>query len=210
MKGLTLVTPPAAEPVTLAEAKAHLRVEIADDDALIADLVAAARQAAESHTRRALITQTWRLTLDRFPGKPLPWWDGVREGADVPEPANAIELPRPPLQSVTSVTAYDDADAATVMAATDYFVDSDHEPGRVVLRSGKTWPVVLRVAAGVEIEYVAGYGAATDVPEAIRQGLLLLVGHFYENREAVAAAGAVSELPLGVAALWRPYRVPGL
>ena len=210
MNGLTLVTPPAAEPVTLAEAKAHLRVDIANDDSLITDLIASARQAAESHTRRALVTQTWRLSLDRFPGKPLPWWDGVREGAEIPEPANAVELPRPPLQSVTAVTAYDDTDAATVMPAADYFVDTDREPGRIVLRSGKTWPSVTRVANGVEVVFVAGYGAASAVPQAIRQGILMLVGHTYENREAVVTDGAAAELPLGVAALWRPYRVLGL
>lgn len=210
MRGLTLVTAPASEPVTLAEAKAQLRVEVADDDALITDLIAASRQAAEAHMRRALITQTWRLSLDRFPGRPLPWWDGVREGADIPEAANAIELPRPPLASVTSVTAYDDADTATVAPAADYFVDTDREPGRVVLRSGRTWPVVGRVAGGVEVVFVAGYGAAGAVPEAIRQGMLMLIGHLCENREAVGAAAAAAALPLGVAALWRPYRVLGL
>jgi hypothetical protein len=210
MRGLILVTPPAAEPLTLAEAKAHLRIDGTDDDALIGDLIAAARQAAEEHTRRALVTQTWRLTLDRFPAKPLPWWDGVRQGADVAAAANAIELPRPPLASVTSVTAYDDADTATVMPSADYFVDSDREPGRIVLRSGKTWPTVERVAGGVEVVFVAGYGAASDVPEAIRQGVLLLVGHLDENRETTAVGAAPAEIPLGATALWRPYRVLGL
>ena len=123
---------------------------------------------------------------------------------------NAIELPRPPLQSVTSLTVYDDADAASVVAASTYFVDSDREPGRIVLRSGKTWPTVGRVAGGVEVVYVAGYGAATGVPQTIRQGILLLTAHLYENREAVSAEPGAAELPLCVAALWQPYRLPCL
>ena len=207
MRGLTLVTAPAAEPVSLAEAKAHLRVETADDDSLITALITAAREAAEAHMRRALVTQTWRLSLDRFPAAPQPWWDGVRQGADMPGDGSVIELPRPPLVSVTSVTAYDDADNPTVASAASYYVDSDNEPGRVVLRSGKTWPVTVRVANGVEVLFVAGYGAAGAVPQAIRQGMLMLIGHLYENREAEAAAVA---LPPGVTAAWRPYRVLGL
>ena len=207
MRGLTLVTAPAAEPVSLAEAKAHLRIDSADDDSLITALISAARQAAESHTRRALITQTWRLTLDRFPAAPQPWWGGVREGADMPAAGSVIELPRPPLVSVTSVTTYDDADNATVASAASYFVDTDGVLGRVALRSGKTWPVTLRVAGGVEVLFVAGYGAASAVPQAIRQGMLMQIGHLYENREAEAAQASP---PAGVAALWRPYRVLGL
>ncbi len=207
MRGLTLVSAPASEPVTLAEAKAHLRVEVADEDSLITALIVVAREAAEAHTRRALVTQTWRLTLDRFPAALQPWWDGVRQVADMPGDGNIIELPRPPLVSVTSVTVYDDADNPVAVPAASYYVDSDSEPGRVSLRSGKTWPAVGRVAGGVEVVFVAGYGAASAVPQAIRQGMLMLIGHLFERREAEAAAGA---LPPGVAALWRPYRVLGL
>ena len=83
MRGLTLVTAPASEPVSLAEAKAHLRIEAADDDSLIGALITAARQSAEAHMRRALMSQTWRLSLDRFPAAPQPWWDGVRGIADM-------------------------------------------------------------------------------------------------------------------------------
>ena len=207
MRGLILVTPPAGEPVSLTEAKAHMRIDSADDDSLIAALITAARQAAEAHMRRALVSQTWRLSLDRFPVAPQPWWDGLREGADMPGDGSVIELPRPPLISVTSVTVYDDANNATVAGVSIYYVDADSEPGRVVLRSGQTWPMAGRVAGAVEVLFVAGYGAAGAVPQAIRQGMLLLIGRLYENREAEAAAVA---LPLGVAALWRPYRLLGL
>ncbi len=193
MRGLTRTAPPAVEPVSLSEAKAHLRVDATDDDSLIQGLIAAARQTAEEHLRRALITQNWRLTLDRFPAGPV------------------IALPRPPLASLAAITTYDEADAATVMPAADYLVDSAETPGRVVLRQGRVWPPVGRRAAGVAIDFTAGYGAAaTDVPEAIRQGILMLIGHFYERREAAVPDGRIAALPFGVAALWRPYRVLGL
>ena len=212
MRGLTLVTAPASEPVSLTEAKAHLRLDSADDDSLITALIRSARETAEAHMRRALVSQTWRLSLDRFPAALQPWWDGVREIADMPGDMSGdggvIELPRPPLVSVTSVTAYDDSDNPTVASASSYYVDSDTEPGRVILRSGKTWPVAVRVAGAVEVLFVAGYGAAGAVPQAIRQGMLLLIGHHFENREAEAAAAGT--LPAAVAALWRPYRVLGL
>lgn len=210
MRGLTLIAPPTAEPVTLAEAKAHLRLDATTEDSLVTDLIAAARQAAESHLKRALVTQTWRLSLDRFPTRPASWWDGVRLGAETPATATHVSLPRPPLQSVATITIYDDADSPSVMPATDYFVDVAHEPGRVALRAGKSWPAVGRVAAGVEIDFVAGYGGQAAVPQAIGQGILMLVAHFFEHREAVATAATPARVPYGVAALWRPYRVIGL
>ena len=205
MRGLILVTPPAGEPVSLTEAKAHLRIDSADDDSLIGALITAARQAAEAHMRRALITQTWRLTLDRFPAAPQAWWDGVRQAADMPGDGSVIELPRPPLVSVTSVTAYDDADNATVAGASSYFVDSDGEPGRIVLRSGQTWPAAVRVANGVEVVFVAGYGAASAVPQAIRQGMLMLIGQLFENREAMDGGAATAAFVAGYVIAWTAF-----
>ncbi len=193
MRGLTRTAPPASEPVSLADAKAHLRVDTSQDDTLIQGLIAAARQSAEEHLRRALVTQNWRLTLDRFP-----------------RGAGEIELPRPPLVSVSAVTVYDVADTASPVPAADYIVDATRAPGRILPRVGRPWPVVGRAAAGVEIDYVAGYGAASAVPEAIRQGILMLLAHFHERREATIADGRIAPIPFGVTALWRPYRVLGL
>lgn len=203
---LILVTPPALEPVTLAEAKDHLRVDDSNSDALISELITAARLAAEKTTRRVLITQTWRLALDRFPGRPLPWWDGVREGADIQETSAEIEIPLPPLQSVTSLVTLDKNDAQTTFAASNYIVDTNREPGRIVLRSGKTWPAALRVADAIRITYVAGYGSDPgDVPAGIRQAILMLIGHLFENRSAVEPETSGVVFPLGVSALLNPY-----
>lgn len=187
-----LIVPPAEEPVLLAEAKAHLRVETADEDTLITSLVAVARQKCEAFQRRVYCTQTWELWLDGFPGE------------------SVIELPHSPVQSVTAIKHYDADDVETLFPATDYFVDTVSQPGRVVLRSGKSWPdATLRSANGVCIVYVAGYGAAVDVPETVKHAIKLLVGHFYENREAVVVGSglAATIVPETVEALLSMDRV---
>ena len=191
---LKLITAPAAEPVSTSEAKSHLRVDTTADDTYIGTLITVARQNVESHLRRALISQTWEVVLDAFP-------------------AGVIRLPKPPLASVTSIKYTDDDGVEATYSSDNYVVDSDTEPGRVVLKSGQTWPAVTLAAAnGVRVRYVAGYGAAgSNVPQAIRQAILLVIGSLYENREDVLVAQGVSigVLPFGVVALLAPYRIYG-
>lgn len=204
---LTLVTPPAIEPVTLAEAKSHLRVEATADDSLIQGLIQAAREAGESFTGRALIHQTWRLTLDAWPAQPLPWWDGVVDGADIAGPAVAILLPRPPLASVTEIRTYAANGVATPVPTSVYDVDSSGLPGRVRLSEGQSWPAPGRSLAGIEIDFVAGYGAsAAAVPQTIRLGILAEVARLYEHR-GDAGDGNASRLALS---LWQAARVVGI
>jgi len=184
--GIKLITGPAIEPVSLPEAKLHLRVDGDDDDTAIVAQLMAARRWAEQATWRAFITQTWELTRNEFPG------------------LTQLQLPRPPLQSVTSVKYTVDAGTEYTYASTNYIVDVDNEPGKIVLKSTSTWPSdVLYPVNGVRIRFVAGYGDdAEDVPEHFRQAILLLLGHWYENREQVVVSGAVpKEIPLGVESL---------
>lgn len=213
-QSLELTTAPATLPVGLNLAKAYLKVddEVTADDALIMGLVGASVDACERFTGRQLVTATYTLFLDAWPSDPAAggaWWDGVREGADLPRASNAVALPKPPLQSVTSITTYDDADNATVWVASNYLVDTPSvAPGRLVKRVGATWPIPTRAAKGIEIVFKAGYGDDPgDVPEALRQGLVMLTAHLYENREPVTAGVAVAKVPLTVEALWGPYRV---
>lgn len=189
---LVLITAPVVEPVSLAEAKLHCRIEIADDDALLTAEIVAARQYCEQWTRRALITQTWEEVLND--------WPTGREHV----------IPLAPLASVVSVKYTNDAGVEATMAATDYLVDSTRTPGRIVLRSTADWPAVtLQESHGVRIRFTAGYGpVASAVPQSIRQGMLLLVGMWYENREAMAfIVGMPTEIPHTIQALWRPYQV---
>ena len=189
---LVLTQAPATEPLTLAEAKLHMRVEVADDDALITSLITAARQWCEAFQGRAYITQTWQLWLDKWPK------------------GDAISIPRPPLQSVTSIKYYGADGAEYVMPAADYLVDTKSEPGRIVLGYGKTWPsVTLRPAGAIAIEFVAGYGNADAVPQRVKQAILLLVASWYQNREAVITGTVSKEVEFALTALlWQERVVP--
>lgn len=195
---------PAIEPVSLAEAKAHLRVDFTDDDALIQSLIRAAREYIETATERSLITQTWKLTLDAFPAIPPSalTWQGTFD---------QFRLPYPPLQSVTSIVYTDAAGAPTTVSSSVYVVDTVSEPGRIALATGQTWPTnSLQTVNGVAVTYIAGYSSVGLVPQSIRQAILLTAGHWYENRETVVSDTRVAALEVPMAAtmlIWR-NRVP--
>lgn len=194
--GKALVTGPPLDPVSLAEAKAHCRVFIPDDDGLIAGYLLAARQFVETNLRRVLMTQTWEVTFDY--GWPSKTWKQER-----------IELPFSPVQSVVSIT-YIDSTGATQTLTSDQYKVARTDTGEwvIVPAYGASWPSVRREMAAVTVRFVCGYGSnPSDVPEPIRQAILLLVGHWYENREAINVGNIVTELPLAVDALLFPYRV---
>lgn len=180
---------PAVEPVKLAALKDHLRITHSDDDMYLTDLLAEARIVIEDATGLAFITQTWKMTLDGWPTGPTEWWNGMRQGAigdlhGSGGPQNGLELRRFPLQSVTSVTTYDEADASTVVSVADTFhVDTQNYPGKLTLRAGSTWPVAMRESNAIEIVYVAGFGdAATDVPAPAARSIIVLAGYMYAHR----------------------------
>jgi len=160
---LKLITAPEAEPVSLETAKLHLRVDYATDDALIASYLKTAREQGEGLARRSFVTETWELVLDAFPSE------------------GRIKLPRPPLQSVTSVKYLDEN--AVEYTWTDYVVDARSDPGVIVFNS--TPSVALLESGAVAIRFVAGYGTAAAVPATFVQAILLTVAYWYENREAI-------------------------
>ncbi len=172
-------------------AKAHLRVDVTDDDTYIDTLVKVARRYAETATRRALIDQTWTMKLDSFPAS-----------SDSP-----IWVPLPPLQSVSSVT-YVDVDGNTqTWTSSKYTVDTDSEPGRIVPAYQEVYPDVRNVINAVTVTFVAGYGSAgSNVPEGILQGMLTLIAHMYENRQDVIVGGVVSRVPQTTDWLLWPYK----
>jgi uncharacterized phiE125 gp8 family phage protein len=187
MANYYLQTAPTTEPISLADAKAQCRVDITEDDGYLDNLIAVARRVCEewSSPRLAMLSQTWLYLADQFPS------------------SDTIELEVAPLQSVTSIKYTDEDGVTTTFASTNYVVDTYSRPGRIRLKSSAAWPAVtLREVNGLVIEFVAGYGnTATAVPEHIRHAVRLLVEHWYENREPVASAGSMKEIPFTVSAL---------
>lgn len=173
-----LVTPPAEEPVSLYEAVAHLRVDGEDEDALIAGLITAARQMVERLSSLALVDRTVDIVMDGFPPRGTP-------------------LPLAPLRSVASITYRDASGVDQVLDPSEYRVLAG-TPGRVEPVS--SWPSPSGKGA-VTIRAVFGHGTAADVPQLARQAILLLVGHWYEHREAVLSAGTPREVPLAADSL---------
>lgn len=178
--GTTITFTPAL-PVAVPD---NSTVSVHADYGLIAALITSARVAAEHYTRRAFINQTIQLTRDALPYRSeLGWWDGVRQGADIPAPARFLELPRPPLVSVSSVQYYDTTDSANTFASSNYFVETGMEPGRVSLNYGAIWPVGLRGSSAIVVTYVAGYGSTrSSVPAGITEAIKRSVALPYSSR----------------------------
>lgn len=182
---------PAVEPLTVAEARHHLRQDDlgADDTAYITRLIRAARQACEERTERTMTTTPWRLQLDSFP--------------------DAIELLQPPIIAITSLQ-YRDADGATqTLDPQDYVLDNAREPGWLVPAPGRSWPAVGEGINAVVVNYTAGYGATgADVPEPLRQWMLLAVADMYDTRRG---SGERAQVRHDFAdALLQPYRLLGV
>lgn len=184
-----LITAPASEPITLAEAKAHLRVDVTDEDSLITALIVAARQAAEHITGRALMTQTWEVAFDEFDESGL--W-----------------LQYPPLVSITSITYLDEDGAPQTLDAADYVLNDYDEPAVIKPAADVSWPATLCQPNVVTVRYVAGYANAAAVPQAIKQWILLRVGSMYAHREEMGPAN-LAELPFADSLL-EAYKVYGV
>ena len=178
-----LTTDAETEPITTAQAKAHLNIDHSDDDTYIGLKIAEARKKVESDTGRAFINQTWTLYADTF---------GEFENG-------IIYLPRSPLASVTTIKYYNSSNVQTTWSDAEYQADTGHEPGRVVTMSGYSYPTTYDRLSAVEIAYVVGYGADADniglCPGEMFSALYLQLGNLYENRESVVTGTIATPLP---------------
>ena len=200
-RSLNRQTGPAVEPVTLSEAKAHLRVDTSDDDTYITGLVRAAREWVEEYLDRTLVNTQWVMRFDKFP----------------PDGTHDIELPRPPIVASGTATAvtltftYENGTTATY-GTSSYRVDRASTPGAVKTLYGQTWPPHLQDDNAISVTWWAGYGASgTDVPAAIRHAMLMLVAFWYDNRSTVLVGSISKQLEFAVESLlssqkWGSYR----
>ena len=181
-----LITKPAIEPVTLQQAKDHLNIDFNDDDSIIELIIQTAREAVENKTGRKLITSTMGHQRDCF--------------------NSVMELPHT-IQSVTEITYIDTDGVTQTLPATEYDVDVNRIPGRIMLAYDKTYPATRDEANAVTIEYVTGFGdTAQSVPSPLQHAMLLLIGHYYENREATAPIN-INTVPMTIDFLLNPYRI---
>jgi uncharacterized phiE125 gp8 family phage protein len=184
---LSRTTEPAAEPVTLAEAKANLRLDHDGEDELVEGLIRAAREEVETATGLALIEQHWRLCLDRLP----------RSGE--------VLLRRHPVREIVSVTIYDRDGAANIVDPAHYMLFAGGRPARLIFEAV---PGSDHARNGIEIDFRAGFGeAGTDVPDLIKRAILMLVAHWYEFRASFGAARQPVGFPEGYDRLIAPYRM---
>ena len=213
-RGNVLVTAPATEPVTAAELQTFARANSTTlPDATAEALITRSRQFIEEMTGLAMITQSWSLTRDAWPGYNSLWWDGVLEMASTElqsDRARALTFPRYPLASITSVKTYDTAsNETTVTVATTFDIDTTSRPGRMMPKSSAAWPTATRQINAIEITYVAGYGAtATDVPPVLRDAVLCLSGYYYDHQGECTMTEAFSKS--GAADLVGAYALPRL
>jgi len=223
-RSLVRATQPTVEPVSLADAKKHLRVDSTAEDDLIASLISTARAWCEDYTDRTFVQTRWTMRIDSFYGEvgsPVQFGlkaDGNNiEGRQGTVPNLDVELPRPPMMQSGTATAVvitytPNAGASTAtLAATEYRVDRQATPGVCRPLYGQTWPSHLVDQNSTTVTWWAGYSAdGTGVPPAARSAILMLMAHLWRNRE-MSAETALSEVPFGVRALldtvrWGSYR----
>ena len=216
MSGLKIKTAWTINVVSIADFKAFARIDSSDstENSLIESLIFVAQDLAEQFMNRAITFQVLQLFLDRLPFySDARIQEGIYTAPDITYNSNYIVLPKPNLIEIVAVKYYSDDNTATTFATENYFVDTTSEQGRVVLRSGKSWPTTteLRDANAYEVEYKAGYGnnngdTASLVPRNITNAIKMLALHLYENRDVVTSM-TVNTIPVTVGTLLSDYKV---
>ena len=182
----SLMSPPACEPLTLTEAKNYLRVDTSDDDALISALIISARMLVEQRTQRVLITQGWRMTLDKFSHR------------------HFIHVPISPFQTLSAFKVYNLDGSFTLIDPSQYLVDSNTSFARICLVNGLAQPT--KPIMGITLDFVAGYGdTSASIPEPLRQAIRELIYLWYENRGDTLADAQANHFPAIVSVLLEPY-----
>lgn len=206
--GHTLITAPAGEPITLIEAKLQCRVDTADEDDLINALIVTAREQAEHRLGRALITQTWLMTLEWFSSNPIRQPGSRYEVESYLNTCREIKLPLSPLQSISFIKYLDSNGDLQTLANTEYQVITSELIAKVLPAYEKTWPSTRCQPESIQIQYIAGFGdTAADVPSSIKTWMKMAIESLYKNRGGLSD-NQQYELPQSFFdALLDPHRV---
>lgn len=184
--------------VSLAEQKLYMRVDETADDTEITAAIAAATKEAEDFTRRAFITQQWRITFNAAPFDLF----------TIPDVPRLIELPRPEIQSLDKIETVAEDGTVSTFALTNVIVDINSQPGKVTLKPGSSWPTGLQIIDAIRFEYTAGYGdTSVSVPLPIVQAIKKIASTMYEHREDVITGTIVSKIPQDSVQKLSPYRI---
>ena len=209
MAGLQVQTAETAYAVTQAEIKAWCKIDSSDDDVTVALIERAVHNWAKEYTSRTLTTVTYNLFIDTVYESDIPIQEGFYVGYDGRSNKRSIDLPKSPVASVSHIKYYDDDDTATTFATSNYYLDTASIPARIVLRKGSSYPTSLRVANGIEIKYVAGYGATTTVPYDIKSACLAYASYLFEHRGDLLDGKRILA-PTSATQLLEPYRIKSL
>jgi len=187
MRTYQVITPASTYPVSLTEAKLHLKVDITTDDTLITNLIVAATQVSEEYTNRFFIDTVVNQTCSDF--------------------KELSELFKSKVSAVTHVKYYDSDNAQQVWASSNYVVNKEYEPCQINLVVDGSFPNIADRIDAVECRYTVGYGTASDVPDVIKQAILLTLGNWYENRMSVITGRTTTEMPMSAKFLLDTYKV---
>ena len=182
--GLSLITAPTQEPVSLTEMMWHLRVDTSDEDGVIRSIIKASREYCEIFTGRQFVSATYDQTFDGW--------------------STEMILDKPPLSSVTTVKYYDEDGVEQTLSSAIYDVVTNVEPGKIRLAYDQSWATHRSQDEAITVRFIAGYGDPDDVPESIRHAIKLLGAHLYEHREAVSIirrGEVVAEMPMACKSL---------
>ena len=187
MRSYEVKTVSTIDILTTAEVKAHLKVDTTADDTLIDNLRDAATNSAQEYTNR-FFTST---TLTQYADK----WSEI------------AELYKSPLQSITHIKYYDSDDSLQTLSSSVYNSDASAMPARIALAVNQSYPTTSDRIAAIRVEYIVGVTAANLVDNAIKQAVLLTIGHWYQNREAVIVGRIATELPMAAKYLLDQYKI---
>ena len=221
MKVAKVTTRPAKYPVLLEQQKGFSRIDTVDDNHLVDAFIGQSTDYVEEYVGRAFISRELTLFLDTFStgnrrqgGPPLShqddWWDGIRTAARSTISSFSgdqfIELTKGPLLSVTQISTFDEDDAETVYAASNYYVDTESMPGRIVLKSSSVIPSDIRDINGIKIVYKSGYGEELiDIPEQLRLAVMMTANTMYEQRGDEPDPNKAFILSRGVRQMLTPF-----